>query len=142
VKCRNWLASSAIALVVVPAFAAADAPSLAEWTRTRVDEGIVKPLAEREVSRFSRARPVAGERRIRVLRETAANDKSGQPFVPFAIDVRFADGDWHGDDIVGCAYVGKGDLYVKRGDGYRPVAFLFGKNADVVAGACEAAPGS
>jgi hypothetical protein len=141
-KSRRWLAWSAVALSLVPSFASADEPSLAEWTKTRVDEGIVKPLAERDVSRFSRARPMPSERRIRVLRDTATNDKSGHPFVPFAIDIRFPGGDWHNDDIVGCAYVGKGDLYVRRGDGYRPAAFLFGKNVDAVAGVCEAAPGS
>lgn len=77
-----------------------------------------------------------------MLQDTATSDKSGQPFVLFAIDVRFGGGDWRSGDIVGCAYVGKGDLYVKRGDGYRPAAFLFGKNVDAVAGACEAATGS
>jgi hypothetical protein len=41
---------------------------------------------------------------------------------------------------VGCAYRGSGNLYVKVGDGYRPAAFLLGKNVQAVPGACEAAP--
>ncbi len=59
--------------------------------------------------------------------------------MPFAVDSRYVGDDWHADDIVGCAYVGKGDLYVKRGDGYRPAQFLFGKVVDAVPGACQAA---
>ena len=53
--------------------------------------------------------------------------------------IRFG-GEWHQDDIVGCAYPGTGDLYVKRGDEYRPAAFLLGKNVESVAGVCESAP--
>jgi hypothetical protein len=124
----------------VPSFVSADEPSVAERTKTRVEEGLVKPLADREVPRFSRVRPVASERRVRILQTFATPDRSGRPFVPFAVDVRFAGGDWRRDDIVGCAYVGTGDLYVKRGDGYRPAEFLFGKNVDPVPGACQPAP--
>jgi hypothetical protein len=54
------------------------------------------------------------------------------------VDVRFVGGEWQTDDIVGCVYVGKGDLFVKRGDGYRAAAFLFGINSEVVPGACVA----
>jgi hypothetical protein len=111
-----------------------------DWVRTRVENGIVQPLAERAGSPFSRARPPPRERRVRVLQTTAVHDKSGRPFVPFAIDVRFVGGAWQTDDIVGCAYPRNGDLFVKRGDGYRPASFLLGKNADPVPGVCEAAP--
>jgi hypothetical protein len=75
---------------------------------------------------------------VRVLQTTATLDKNGRAFVPFAVDVRFGSEEWHEDDIVGCAYRGSGKLYVKRGDGYRPASFLFGKNEDAVAGVCEA----
>ncbi|HEY2512203.1 MAG TPA: hypothetical protein VGI39_15155 [Polyangiaceae bacterium] len=104
----------------------------------------MKPLAavESEARRFSRSRPPPRQRRLRVTQATATRDKSGRSFVPFAIDVRFGGGEWHQGDIVGCAYVGSGDLFVKRGDEYRPAAFLLGKDAEPVAGVCEADPGS
>lgn len=92
-----------------------------------------------EGSRFSRSRPPPRERRVRVIQATVSLDKGGRPFVPFAIDVRFGS-EWHENDIVGCVYRGSGKLFVKRGDQYRPAAFLLGKNADPVAGVCEAAP--
>jgi hypothetical protein len=76
---------------------------------------------------------------VRVLQTTATLDKSGRPFVPFAVDVRFGP-EWHENDIVGCAYTGSGNLYVKKGDAYRPASFLLGKNDDPVVGVCEAAP--
>jgi hypothetical protein len=97
----------------------------------------VKPLADLESHRFSRARPPPRERRVRVPQTTATPDKGGRPFVPFAVDVRFGS-EWIENDIVGCAYTGSGDLYVKRGDTYRPASFLLGKNAEPVAGVCEA----
>jgi hypothetical protein len=105
----------------------------------RVDDGLVKPLAEKETSRFARVRPPPRERRVRATQTSASVDKNGRQFVPFAVDVRFG-AEWHKDDIVGCAYRGNGELFVKRGDAYRPAAFLLGKNVEPVAGACEAAP--
>jgi hypothetical protein len=140
VKAIRWFPVCAVVLSFIPSLAPADEPSIVERVRSCVEEGIVKPLAEHEISRFSRGRPAPRERRVRVLLTTATGDRSGRAFVPFAIDVRFGGGDWQADDVVGCAYVGKWDLFVKRGDGYRPAAFLFGKNVDVVPGACEAAP--
>jgi hypothetical protein len=139
VKAPRWCLVSAFVLSLAPSPASADAPSLADWARGCVEKGIVTPLSQREVSIFSRARPVPSERRVRVLQETAIQGKDGRGFVPFAVDIRYLGGDWRADDIVGCVYVGKGDLFVRRGDGYRPAEFLFGKNADVVPGACEAA---
>lgn len=99
----------------------------------------MKPLAEREESRFSRSRPSPRERRVRILQTAASRDKEGNAFVAFAVDVRFG-GEWHADDITGCVYAGSGSIFVKRGDAYRPAAFLFGKNVDPVPGVCEAAP--
>jgi hypothetical protein len=126
-------------LSFVPSLALADEPSLVDWARHRVDEGLVKPLAEQESSHFSRSRPVPHERRVRVIQATTTLDKRGRLFVPFAIDVRYGPV-WHENDIVGCAYRGSGELFVKKGDQYRPAAFLLGKNLAAVAGVCEAAP--
>ena len=128
-------------LSFVPSLALADEPSLAEWAEHRIDAGIVKPLADREGSRFSRSRPPPHERRIRVTQAALSRDRRGGSFMAFAIDVRFG-GEWQQNDIVGCVYAGSGDLFVKRGDGYRAAAFLFGKKADPVAGVCTPAPAS
>jgi hypothetical protein len=127
------------ALSFVPSLASADEPSLVEWTRSRVEAVILKPLAERAGSRFSRSRPPPHERRVRVTQTTVTRDKQGREFVPFAIDVRFG-GDWQENDIVGCAYRSSGNLYVQRGDAYFPAAFLLGKDVAAVPGACQAAP--
>ncbi|HEX3776818.1 MAG TPA: hypothetical protein VHV51_20240 [Polyangiaceae bacterium] len=131
-----WLC--AFVLSFVPSLASADEPSLVDWTRQRVEAGILKPLAAREGSRFSRARPPPHERRVRVTQATLIRDKQGRDFVPFAVDVRFG-GDWQQDDIVGCAYRASGALFVKRGDDYFPAAFLAGKDVAPVAGVCQAA---
>jgi hypothetical protein len=126
-------------LSFVPSLARADEPSLAAWAQRRVQDGLVKRLANQEGSRFSRSRPPPRERRVRVTQSSASVDQRGRSFVPFAIDVRFGS-EWRENDIVGCVYRGSGDLFVKRGDQYRPAAFLLGKNVDPVAGVCEAAP--
>jgi hypothetical protein len=101
----------------------------------------VKPLAKTEEggSRFSRVRPMPRQRRVRVTQSTTTLDKSGRAFLPFAIDVRFGDA-WRENDIVGCVYKGSGELFVKRGDSYRPATFLLGKNVEPVVGVCEARP--
>jgi hypothetical protein len=91
--------------------------------------------------RLSRARPPAHERRARLTQDKPSVDKQGRAFVSFAIDVRFG-GDWQENDIVGCVYRASGELYVKRGDEYRPAAFLLGKNAEPAPGVCVAAPAS
>jgi hypothetical protein len=126
----------ALVLSLVPAFASGDEPSLADRAQRRVEDALVKPLAQLESHTFSRSRPPPRERRVRILQTTATPDRNGHPFVPFAIDVRFGSEEWHENDIVGCAYTGSGKLYVKRGDAYRPASFLLGKNEDVVAGVC------
>jgi hypothetical protein len=130
----------AFVLSLVPSFASADEPSLSDWAQTRVEDGLVKPLAQFESHNFSRSRPPPRTRRVRILRTTATIDKDGRSFVPFAIDVRFGSGEWRENDIVGCAYSPGGKLFVKRGDGYRAASFLLGKNEDAVAGVCEAGP--
>ena len=47
----------------------------------------------------------------------------------FAIDVRWGS-EWRENDVVGCAYLKNGDLFVKRGEEYRPAAILLGKACD------------
>ena len=136
----RWLFCSAFLLSFVPSLARADEPSLVSWVERRVDEGLVKPLAKQEGNRFTRSRPPPRERRVRALQSTASVDARGRSFVPFAIDVRFGDSEWNENDIVGCAYRGSGELFVRSGEAYRPAAFLLGKNVGPVAGACEAAP--
>ena len=122
----------------VPRPASADEPTLAEWAEHLVDARIVKPLAERAGSRFSRARPPPRERRIRVTQSSLTGDKQGRDFLTFAIDVRFGS-DWQRDDIVGCAYRATGSLFVKRGDSYYPASLLLGKVVEPVVGVCQAA---
>ena len=138
-KCLRWLSFSVLVLSSVPSLALADDASPVERARQRVQQGLVKPLAAQEGSRFSRARPAPRERRVRVTEAAGVPDKSGRSFLPFAIDVRFG-GEWRANDIVGCVYTDTGDLFVKKGDAYRPAAFLLGKNVEPVAGACGPAP--
>src|SRR5215831_6299031 len=120
----------------IPSLAPADEPTVAERAQQRVEAGLLKPLAERENNRFSRARPAPRERRARITSSTTSTDKSGHSFLPFAIDVRFG-AEWRQNDIVGCVYTPNGDIFVKRGDAYRPAAFLLGENVEPVPGVCE-----
>ncbi len=130
-----------LALSFAPAFASADEPTLAAQVQRRVEEGLLKPLVDLDSrgSRFSRARPMPRERRVRILQATATLDGAARPFVAFAIDVRFGGGEWQENDIVGCAYPRTGDLFVKRGDAYRRASFLLGKSSDPVPNVCQAA---
>jgi hypothetical protein len=121
---------------LVPWPASADEPSPSEWAQRRVEDGLVKPLGQQEDRRFSRARPAPRERRVRVTRSEATPDAKGRTFLTFAIDVRFGS-EWRENDIVGCVYRGSGNLFVKKGDAYRPAAFLLGKDAKPVPGVCE-----
>jgi hypothetical protein len=129
----------ALALVFVPSLASADEPSPVVKAQRRVEDGLVKPLAERVVSKFSRSRPAPRERRARVTQAVPSRDKSGRAFMTFAVDVRFGE-QWRENDITGCVYTASGELFVKSGDAYRPAAFLLGKNVEPVAGVCETAP--
>ena len=140
-KLLRWLYLGAFVLSSVPSLASADEQSLVERVRARVQTGLVNPLAEQESNRpsRSRARPAPRERRVRVIEATTTPDKHGKQYVPFAIDVRFGT-EWHQNDIVGCPYTGSGELFVKRGDAYRPAAFLLGKNVEPVADVCAPSP--
>ena len=127
-------------LSFVPSLATADEPSLVEWTQHRVEAGLLKPLADRVGSRFTRARPAPHERRVRVTQTTPTRDSQDREFVPFTVDVRFDTGDWKLNDIVGCAYRASGNLFVKRGEAYFPAALLFGKKVDPIAVVCQPPP--
>jgi len=106
-----------------------------------VSRDLVQPLAVRETkaSRFSRARMPAQERRVRILDDHASKDAQGNGFVRFSIDARYgfhsaeAEAPWRLDTITGCAYLDRSQVFVKKGDEYRPAAFLLGKNARAAA---------
>jgi hypothetical protein len=101
---------------------------------------LLKPLAtQRTGSRFSRERPLPRERRMRLTQDQPSLDKQGRAFVSFAVDIRFGDG-WRENDILGCVYRKSGEIYVNRGDDYRPASFLLGKKAGPVSGVCVSAP--
>jgi hypothetical protein len=126
----------ALVLSLVPSLASAD-ESVAAAMQRRVEEKLVKPLAEKENerSRFSRARLPPSARRVRITQATPTLDKNGREYVSFAVDVRYGP-EWTENDIVGCAYPKSGALLVKRGNEYRPATILLGKSEDPVAGAC------
>jgi hypothetical protein len=128
-------------LSLVPSFASADEPTPAQQCAKRVREALVAPLADHEAkaSRFSRARLPPRERRVRVTQVTPSTDAAGRTFMTFAVDVRFGGDEWKQNDIVGCAYTKGGEIFVKRGDDFRPAAILLGKPADPVAGVCKSA---
>jgi hypothetical protein len=140
VQSLRFLLGSVLALSLVPSLAFGE-ESLVQWAQRRVDEGIVKQLAEKNArrSKFSRAEPIPVQRRARVTQAATSVDKRGREFLTFAIDIRFGD-KWRENDVVGCVYRPTGDLFVKVGDEYRPAAYLLGRNVAPVAGVCEAAP--
>jgi zona occludens toxin (predicted ATPase) len=114
-----------------------------------VSRNLVQPLAAKDgkTSRFSRARLPPQERRVRLLDEQPGKDALGSAFMHFAIDVRHgirADNDeshWRLADITGCVYVDSSQVFVKKGDEYRPAAFLLGKNLKAAAATtCQPAP--
>jgi len=129
----------AFALLLVPSLAEATKPDYPHWAHERVQQGLVTPLTQQQAknSKFSRGRQPPRERRVRLPQTTVTRDKSGNAFLPFAVDVRYGESEWQNDDVTGCVYQGSGKLFVKVGDEYRPAAFLLGKNLDPVAGVCE-----
>lgn len=139
----------AFTLAFVPSFAPPEAwaetppaatSEAASDARRRVEEELIKPLAEKDKQRpkFTRARPPPAERRVRVTAAAPSSDKAGHAFMPFAIDVRYGD-TWTENDIVGCTYAKAGTVFVKSGDEYRPAGILLGKSAAPVPDVCVAA---
>jgi hypothetical protein len=100
-----------------------------------VSSDLIEPLAVKEGSRskFSRARLPAQERRVRILDDHARKDARGAEFVRFAVDARHGyqaddEANWRKDAITGCVYLERSQIFVKKGDQFRPAAFLLGKN--------------
>jgi hypothetical protein len=120
----------------------ADEPSLAARMQQHIETDFVKPLVahENDTSRFSRMRRPPQEHRVRMTQTTTSKDQAGRAFLSFAIDGKFEGGDWSQNDITGCVYPEKGDMFVKIGDTYRPASFYLGGAADPVAGVCVAVP--
>jgi len=140
VQSLRFLLCSVLAVSLVPSQAFSE-ESLVQWAQRRVDEGIIKRLAEKNArrSKFSRSMPVPVERRARVTQTATSVDKRGREFLTFAVDIRYGQ-QWRENDVVGCVYRPTGDLFVKVGDEYRPAAYLLGRDVGPVAGVCEAAP--
>jgi hypothetical protein len=128
--------------------AASGSPPAANTAQARTAEALVsreltQPLAAKESkhSKFSRAAMPAAERRIRILDEQATQDAAGNRFVRFAVDARHGffgpgeddDSRWQLATITGCAYLDRSQVFVKKGDEYRPAAFLLGKNVKAAA---------
>lgn len=132
---RNEVCLLALVSCVAPSLAWAEA-TLVNWVQQQVESQLVKPLAEQRAS-FSRRRPPPRESRVRVLQTTPSVDQQERTFVPFAVDVR-SGSDWS-EDMTGCIYRADSKIFVKRGDSYRPAAYMLGENADAVQGVCEAA---
>ncbi len=130
-----------LVLSIVPQIALAD-DSLAARMQKHIEADFVKPLAahEQDTSRFSRMRMPPRERRVRMTQTTTSLDASKRAFLTFAIDGKFTGGEWQENQITGCVYTEKGDMFVKMGDSYRPASFLLGAAGDPVAGVCQAAP--
>lgn len=122
----------------------------AKTAQALVSRELTQPLAAKESnrSRFSRASLPAQERRVRILDEQPSKDTAGNSFVRFAVDARHgfrAPGDddesgWRLATIVGCVYPDRSQVFVKKGDEYRPAAFLLGKDVKAAAAAtCQPA---
>ena len=103
-----------------------------ETPESLVHKKLLAPLAAREKARssYSRARPPAAERRLRMLDAAPIADAKGGAFVGFAVDARYGrseKGRWQEDAIIGCVYAGTGKVYVRYGDDFRAAAVLLGK---------------
>jgi hypothetical protein len=128
-----------------PAPAHADTQRPSEITPTAegqayavIEKQLVKPLSQREGrgSRFSRAYIPPQARRVRVTDHQPSTDGRGAEFVAFAIDERSAlimhrgndDADpWRKDEIVGCVYPARDEVFIKRGDKFFGAGFLIGR---------------
>lgn len=115
-----------------------------------VSNDLVTPLAVKEdkQSRFSRGRLPPQERRVRILDDKPRKDADGVAFMRFSVDSRFGyaaktrddESQWRRDTITGCVYLERNQVFVKKGDSYRPAAFLLGKNVKAAAeSTCEPA---
>ena len=81
---------------------------------------------------------------MRVLDDKAQQDSAGQAFFTFAIDARhgWADDDsaWTKAAITGCVYVGRGEVFIKRGNAFHPAIAALGKKTKAAPdGTCHSA---
>lgn len=128
--------------------AASGSPPDAKTAQAKTAQAVVgrvltQPLAVKESqrSRFSRAAAPQRELRVRILDEQPSKDAAGSAFVRFAVDARYGfrapgsdDGSgWRLGTFVGCVYPDHSQVFVKKGDEYRPAAFLLGKNVKAAA---------
>ena len=115
-----------------------------------VSHDLVQPLAAKEdkQGRFTRGRLPPQERRVRILDEKPRKDADGVAFMRFSVDSRFGyaaktsddEARWQRDTITGCVYLERNQVFVKKGDSYRPAAFLLGKKVKAAAeSTCEPA---
>ncbi len=123
---------------------------MADTAKSIVEEQLLKPLAVRDDtrSRFSRARPAPVVRRLRLVNPELLQDSQGEAFMTFAVDAQHGWGPkdneakWQKDALVGCVYPDSGAVYIRRGDSFRPAAFLLGKKLPVAAEhICREQPG-
>ena len=64
--------------------------------------------------------------------QVTLTDARGKAFVRFAVDVRHAfseDNEWSEGHLVGCAYPGEGEVFVRNGHAYVPARNMLGKEA-------------
>lgn len=133
---KSWLSFALSMLCVSVAFAEPPAPPATATQRAvaeLVDKQLIAPMKKAESKRkvFSRAAPPARARRVRVETE-ALTDARGKAFVRFAVDVRHAfseDNEWSENHLVGCAYPGEGEVFVRSGQAYVPARGMLGKEA-------------
>ena len=108
-----------------------------------VERKVIAPLekAEAKRRRFSRAMSVPVERRVRVLDAVAITDSRGQQFVRFAVDARrgWDDAPWESDALVGCAYLDRGEVFVRVEDAYYPAKVVLGSEEGERPGVCRPA---
>jgi len=117
-----------------------------------VDKRLVKPLAQKEAgrSRFSRGYIPPLARRVRIPDGERSTDGGGAEFVAFAVDERSgvfasqaADDSrrWRKDVIVGCVYLARDEIFIKRGDKFFAAGLLLGqKTAAADDTVCRPAP--
>jgi hypothetical protein len=132
---RTTFADPAPASDAAPAVTTAEAKT----AEALIVRDMVQPLTEREQrrSRFSRGAQPAQARRVRILDEQPHKDAAGGGFLRFAVDARHGraavKAPWRLATITGCVYPDRNQIFVQRGDEYRPAAFLLGKNLKAVA---------
>jgi hypothetical protein len=144
---KTWLSCLSLTLCASVALAEPPTPTAAPRNETAalVEKELLAPMrkSESKRSRFSRAAPVAIERRVRVLDTLAQADARGKSFVRFAVDVRHPfdeTGTWEQNAMVGCAYPDEAQVFVKRGEGFVTAKGALNGQGKAAASVCVAAP--